>query len=546
MDVALTSEQCKEEGQRVRKQASKSYPPRIGSYLAHLSVGGNWEAVMNIDIDAAADDFFAKLNAGDTSSFVDIQIPEPDAIPPVGGASNGIVPSNGLQAEEKIRKADGSKKATRRDAPTKSSSNAKGADETALPMEERIVNLLVPELKVADVMLLIKKMKQAGKSDADEFSELDVDQKTAPRFRCETCGNTEQSNFIVDYARGDTICNGMDGSGCGTVVQDHIVHEGSAYRKFEGEEDKSHHGPAPNKLFSSGHNLRTLISQDGEMAGNLRRAAEFVEMNLSQMGKDERRTRIGYKDQMKQKACRLIDHTISNLDLHEIVGARAKKMFAEFRDLREHVHQFEAMVAGCVIAAYMDTGKEMYMAQNAIRAGKLKTGSNASLPIPANKPVDEKKLHPFTCPLCDMKFNARRGMQFHNCPGKPADGGANGQKRTENGNLAPLEIPSEAKPIIEVKGGKQWFKCPVCSRMYGKEESLREHMARHQNQSKKRKFHMETSTMDSTRLIKTKTLASANPSVQVNTHEQVMFRGAGRRPWLKYLQDELKPGNNGE
>lgn len=86
---------------------------------------------------------------------------------------------------------------------------------------------------------------------------------SAPRFRCETCGNTEQNNFITDYARGDTICNGVDGNGCGTVVQDHIVHEGSAYRKFEGEEDKSHHGPAPNKLFSSGHNLRTLISQVG-------------------------------------------------------------------------------------------------------------------------------------------------------------------------------------------------------------------------------------------------------------------------------------------
>lgn len=38
------------------------------------------------------------------------------------------------------------------------------------------------------------------------------------------------------------------------------------------------------------------------MAGNLRRAAEFVEMNLSQMGKDERRTRIGYKDQVLRKS----------------------------------------------------------------------------------------------------------------------------------------------------------------------------------------------------------------------------------------------------
>jgi hypothetical protein len=50
-------------------------------------------------------------------------------------------------------------------------------------MEERIVNLLVPELKVNDVMLLIKKMKQAGKSDADEFSELDAEQKSGTRVK---------------------------------------------------------------------------------------------------------------------------------------------------------------------------------------------------------------------------------------------------------------------------------------------------------------------------------------------------------------------------
>lgn len=61
---------------------------------------------------------------------------------------------------------------------------SKVPDEPTLPMEERIVNLLVPEMKVADVMLLIKKMKQAGKSDADEFSELDADQKTGA---CRAC-----------------------------------------------------------------------------------------------------------------------------------------------------------------------------------------------------------------------------------------------------------------------------------------------------------------------------------------------------------------------
>ncbi|RLN67453.1 hypothetical protein BBP00_00001570 [Phytophthora kernoviae] len=455
------------------------------------------DQVPETDSDEGADDFFAALDNGEAE---DVFAGFGAAVANAAAApdTNGHLPLDDapLVMVDK-KKAEAAKKAARKDALARAAAAAKAArhaDEPALPMEERIVNLLVPELKVNDVMLLIRKMKQAGKSDADEFSELDAEQKT-----------------------------------------DHIVHEGSAYRKFEGEEDKSHHGPAPNKLFSTGHNLRTLISQDGEMAGNLRRAAEFVEMNLSQMGKDERRTRIGYKDQMKQKACRLIDHTMSNLDLHEIVGSRAKKMFAEFRDVREHVHQFDAMVAGCVIAAYMETGKEMYSAQNAIRIGQNKQAGIANLTLLPNKAVDEKKLHPFTCPLCDMKFNARRGMQFHKCPGKPDD---DKDKSSNDTQLAPVVLPDELKPIIEMKNGKKWFKCPVCSRVYGKEESLSEHMVRHQNQIKKRKYHIETSMIDTTRFAKTTKLASANPSVQVNTHESVMFRGEGRRVWLQHLTEE--------
>jgi hypothetical protein len=246
---------------------------------------------------------------------------------------------------------------------------------------------------------------------------------------------------------------------------------------------------------------------------------------------------------MKQKACRLIEHTMSNLDLHEIVGSRAKKMFAEFRDVREHVHQFEAMVAGCVIAAYLETGKEMYTAQNGIKVGKFKQTGMTQLPLPPNKAVDEKKLHPFSCSICGMKFNARRGMQFHQCQAKKQSKIIEKEEKdnTITTNLKPFEFVSiEMKPIIEIKQGKQWFKCPICLRLYGKEENLKEHMLRHENQSKKRKFHIETSTMDSTRLTKKNKLASANPSVQVNTHEKVLFRGAGRRPWLQSLQAEVQ------
>uniref|UniRef100_H3GFR8 C2H2-type domain-containing protein n=1 Tax=Phytophthora ramorum TaxID=164328 RepID=H3GFR8_PHYRM len=411
-----------------------------------------------MDLDAGADDFFAALNNGAAEDvFAGFGAAEAAAHTTAATGGRATLDDEPLVMVDKKKKAEAAKKAAKREAAARAAAAkaARQADEPALPMEERIVNLLVPELKVNDVMLLIRKMKQA------------------------------------DYARGDTICNGVDGNGCGTVVQDHIVHEGSAY--------------------------------------------QFVEMNLSQMGKDERRTRIGYKDQMKQKACRLIDHTMSNLDLHEIVGSRAKKMFAEFRDVREHVHQFDAMVAGCVIAAYMETSKEMYSAQNGIRIGQNKQAGIANLALLPNKAVDEKKLHPFTCPLCDMKFNARRGMQFHKCAGKPDD---DKEKKSTGTDLAPMVMPDELQPIIEMKNGKTWFKCPVCSRVYGKEESLSEHMVRHKNQSKKRKHHIETSTIDSTRLMKTTKLASANPSVQVNTHEQVMFRGEGRRVWLQHLTEE--------
>ena len=38
------------------------------------------------------------------------------------------------------------------------------------------------------------------------------------------------------------VCLGKDGAGCGSVVEEHHMFEGSQYRKFEGEEDKSHHG----------------------------------------------------------------------------------------------------------------------------------------------------------------------------------------------------------------------------------------------------------------------------------------------------------------
>ena len=116
----------------------------------------------------------------------------------------------------------------------------------------------------------------------------------------------------MDRKNGDLIC-----TQCGTVATESLMHEGSAYRKFEGEEDRNHHGDAPNPLFSDAHNMSTTLggvsftsgagmggygSNRGTkgMENILRNAHAYTEMNISQFGKGEKKTRIGYKDRQRR------------------------------------------------------------------------------------------------------------------------------------------------------------------------------------------------------------------------------------------------------
>ena len=82
----------------------------------------------------------------------------------------------------------------------------------------------------------------------------------------------------------------------------------------------------------------------GQRAARLRQASDTMEMGLSNLGTDERKTRTGYKDQMKKKAFDLIAHAASNLNLHDSVVGRAQELFANFRDEREFVQKFDAVV----------------------------------------------------------------------------------------------------------------------------------------------------------------------------------------------------------
>jgi hypothetical protein len=93
----------------------------------------------------------------------------------------------------------------------------------------------------------------------DESSEIPVSaaargHETEQWKRCGACGNGDQSAFVLDGKNGDMIC-----TNCGAVVSESIMHEGSQFRKFEGEEDRNHHGDSPNPLFSNSHNMATTL-----------------------------------------------------------------------------------------------------------------------------------------------------------------------------------------------------------------------------------------------------------------------------------------------
>jgi TFIIB zinc-binding len=173
-----------------------------------------------------------------------------------------------------------------------------------------------------------------GGSSSSQQHEVDKFKK------CPGCGNNDQSEFVLDRKNGDVIC-----SFCGIVVSESIMHEGSQFRKFEGEVDRNHHGDAANPLYSNAHNMGTSLSGvmpttgaglGGKGSGGrrnletiLKNAHAYTELNVSQFGRtDQRRTRVGYKDRQKKSAFAQMTHAGDALNLHEAVVQRAKELFA--------------------------------------------------------------------------------------------------------------------------------------------------------------------------------------------------------------------------
>jgi len=187
--------------------------------------------------------------------------------------------------------------------------------------------------------------------------------------KCSGCGNNDQNTFVTDQKNGDMVC-----LNCGDVVEESLMHEGSQFRKFEGEADRNHHGDVANPLYSNSYNMGTSLGgmsfQSGAGLGGygsggrggienvLRNAHAYIEMNMSQFGKEEKKTRIGYKDRQKREAVIEMKHVVDALSLHNAVIERAKVLFAGFRDDRELVQQFKGVLAGCLCQAFDELSKD--------------------------------------------------------------------------------------------------------------------------------------------------------------------------------------------
>jgi len=238
----------------------------------------------------------------------------------------------------------------------------------------RIQQMLCPEVALNEFKAIRKRVydtvvlgKGMNKGSMENEENLPVAARVAvhdlEKFKkCKVCGNNDQSSFVLDRKNGDVIC-----SNCGTVATESLMHEGSQYRKFEGEVDRNHHGDAANTLMSDAYNMSTSLggvaittgagkegfgTQKRGLETILKNAHAYTEMNISQFGKGERKTRVGYKDKQKRDAFIQMAHVGDALNLHEAVVQRSKELFAGFRDDRELVQQFKGVIAACLCEAF--------------------------------------------------------------------------------------------------------------------------------------------------------------------------------------------------
>lgn len=213
--------------------------------------------------------------------------------------------------------------------------------------------------KLQDVISRVLESRVEKQDSMTAWQSMVGHDKIYSDMKCNSCGNKDQNYFKQIPYTGDTVCLGKNGEGCGMVVQDHRVEEGAEFRRFSDDEgkDRNHFGPSPDPLMSDSENMRTTIIGSDASYKKLLQAHQYVEMNLSNMGTDDRRTRIEYKNHHKKEIFELMTHIAASQSIHQSVVDAAKIEFARYRDLMDHVHKPHSVAAACLIIAFEEIWK---------------------------------------------------------------------------------------------------------------------------------------------------------------------------------------------
>jgi hypothetical protein len=165
-----------------------------------------------------------------------------------------------------------------------------------------------------------------------------------------------------------------------------------------------------------------MMSADGARRGGGQSASQemallmkSVEMNMSNFGdRHSKKTRQGYKDDMKRRIFEEIEEAANALQVHEWVVTRAQTLFGQVRDETENLRDKQGCAAACMIFALREAAKEDHGGRK--RAHKQASSSSSSASGGAAAAAgggSDRDINPFKCKKCGIGFGDRKSVRYH-------------------------------------------------------------------------------------------------------------------------------------
>ena len=190
---------------------------------------------------------------------------------------------------------------------------------------ENIRLFLCPEIPMEKIVERVQVVRKQLERDVDTGLVPMI-----PYYRqiiCPMCHNTDEGRMI--RAQGILICTGSDGLGCGAVIQENRLEEGSGYLVNDTEDQYS-----PQASFTS----YTTGSRSNQRLNNI------VERNLSRYLKDDMTTGDQYKDKQRDEAYRILDIVWMTCQVDRDIVRSVKSMFHELRSRMVRVHKLNMLL----------------------------------------------------------------------------------------------------------------------------------------------------------------------------------------------------------